>query len=479
MKSLALSSALAAVLAAHMASAASPLIVDGSDFVNSVTGDRFVMVGLAYQPAGASGYDPNSGVDPLSDADACLRDAAVMQKLGVNTIRVYNINPALNHDECVSIFNAVGIYLALDVNSPLSGESLNRDDPVSSYHSGYLTRIFSVVEAFKDYPNLLGFFAGNEVVNSVKSAQTVPQYIRAIQRDLKQYIANHASRTIPVGYSAADDDTRRPMWAYLTCGDDADSRSDFYGLNSYQWCGDSTWETSGYQGLVDTFSNTSVPLFFSEFGCNTVRPRPFNEIAALYGDRMIDSWSGGLVYEYTQEPSDYGLVEVSSDGDATLLEDFDNLQGQYNQIDITLITSRSSLSASSSPPTCSDKFILLNHAAKFNTSMEIPACPDSDLVKNGIQNPNNGKIVELTSFTTPHKVYTTGGTEVANLTITPLADDQSNTPSGETTSGAGNSTSSNNTSSEGQEGAAVSARGAGVVSAAALAGLVAVMAAFI
>lgn len=38
-------------------------------------------------------------------------DAAVMQKLGINTIRVYTINPAVNHDECVSIFNAVGIYM--------------------------------------------------------------------------------------------------------------------------------------------------------------------------------------------------------------------------------------------------------------------------------------------------------------------------------------------------------------------------------
>lgn len=38
-------------------------------------------------------------------------DAAVMQKLGINTIRVYNINPAINHDLCVSIFNAVGIYM--------------------------------------------------------------------------------------------------------------------------------------------------------------------------------------------------------------------------------------------------------------------------------------------------------------------------------------------------------------------------------
>lgn len=37
--------------------------------------------------------------------------------LGINTIRVYNLNPYLNHDECASIFNAAGIYLALDVRN--------------------------------------------------------------------------------------------------------------------------------------------------------------------------------------------------------------------------------------------------------------------------------------------------------------------------------------------------------------------------
>lgn len=35
--------------------------------------------------------------------------------VGINTIRVYNLNPYLNHDECVSAFNTAGIYLALDV----------------------------------------------------------------------------------------------------------------------------------------------------------------------------------------------------------------------------------------------------------------------------------------------------------------------------------------------------------------------------
>ena len=67
------------------------------------------------------------------------------------------------------------------------------------------SHIFAVVEAFKGYDNTLAFFAGNEVVNDAESAEVSPRYVKAVVRDLKQYIAAHLSRQIPVGYSAADD----------------------------------------------------------------------------------------------------------------------------------------------------------------------------------------------------------------------------------------------------------------------------------
>ena len=62
---------------------------------------------MAYQPGGQDGYKPTEGEDPLSDPDVCLRDAALMQILGINAIRVYNLSPDINHDECATIFNAV------------------------------------------------------------------------------------------------------------------------------------------------------------------------------------------------------------------------------------------------------------------------------------------------------------------------------------------------------------------------------------
>jgi hypothetical protein len=167
-----------AVLAfcAKQAVAVPPLEVQGADFVNPKTGNRFQIVGVAYQPGGSSGYSPGS--DPLSDNDSCLRDAALMQRLGVNAIRVYNVDPKVNHDYCMSIFNAAGIYVALDVNSPLPNEALNNVVPWTTYDKDYLARTFGVVEAFKNFPNTLLFFAGNEVISDVATGAIVPAYIR-------------------------------------------------------------------------------------------------------------------------------------------------------------------------------------------------------------------------------------------------------------------------------------------------------------
>ena len=75
------------------------------------------------------------------------------------------MNPDVNHDKCMTILNDAGIYVILDVNSGNYGENLNRADPSGTYNGQYLTRVFKFIDAFKNYPNVLGFFSGNEVIN--------------------------------------------------------------------------------------------------------------------------------------------------------------------------------------------------------------------------------------------------------------------------------------------------------------------------
>ena len=105
-----------------------------------------------------------------------------MQRLGINAIRTYNVDPTISHDLCASIFNAVGIYMLIDVNSPLPNESLNSSAPWNSYNVAYLNRTFAVVEAFKNYPNTLLFFAGNEVIKDLTTGGICPPYVRVSRR---------------------------------------------------------------------------------------------------------------------------------------------------------------------------------------------------------------------------------------------------------------------------------------------------------
>jgi hypothetical protein len=318
-----------------------PITVQSNTFKRG--NERFFIKGVDYQPGGSS-----STVDVLGDATICERDFAVMQQLGVNTVRVYSIDNSVNHDACMALMQKAGIYLVLDLNTPQN--SLNRNDAAASYNAAYLQHLFATVDAFKGFDNVLGFFAGNEVVNDIPTTGTAP-WIKAVIRDVKQYIAAQSKRLIYVGYSSTDvPESRYLLPEYLSCGDDPLARADFIGTNVYSWCGDSSYTKAGWDQLVAGFGDLVVPVFFSEYGCNLVagnNGRPFTEVATLYGSQMTGVFSGGLVYEYSEEPNDYGLVEIDSSGGVSALPDFYNLQKQYASVKID--TSASGTSKTSAP----------------------------------------------------------------------------------------------------------------------------------
>ncbi|KAI9665039.1 MAG: beta-glucanosyltransferase [Bathelium mastoideum] len=281
--------------------------------------DRFYIRGVDYQPGGSSQV-----TDPIADEAGCTRDIAEFQKLGINTVRVYTVDNTANHDACMNALAKAGIYLALDVNTPKY--SLNRAAPAGSYNDVYLQNIFATIDAFANYTNTLLFFSGNEVINSDSTTNAAP-YVKAVTRDMKQYIGTQGYRSIPVGYSAADVDSNRyEMATYMNCGTD-DQRSDFFAFNDYSWCDPSSYTQSGWSQKVQQYSNYSIPLFLSEYGCIT-NGRQFQEVAALYGTQMTPVYSGGLVYEYSEEGNNYGLVQINGNS-VSEEKDFTALQTAY------------------------------------------------------------------------------------------------------------------------------------------------------
>ncbi|EPS29668.1 putative beta-1,3-glucanosyltransglycosylase [Penicillium oxalicum 114-2] len=276
-----------------------PITVKGNAFFKG--DERFYIRGVDYQPGGSSKL-----ADPIADAESCKRDIKNFKDLGLNTIRVYSVDNSADHDECMKALADAGIYLVLDVNTPKY--SLNRANPGPSYNDVYLQYIFATVDKFARYDNTLAFFSGNEVINDGPSSTAAP-YVKAVTRDLRNYLREQKLRQVPVGYSAADVDTNRlEMAEYMNCGSD-EERSDFFAFNDYSWCDPSDYKTSGWDQKVKNFTGYGLPLFLSEYGCNTNK-RQFQEVAALYDTKMTGVYSGGLVYEYSQEDSNYGLVEI-------------------------------------------------------------------------------------------------------------------------------------------------------------------------
>ncbi|KAI4174952.1 MAG: hypothetical protein LQ343_001979 [Gyalolechia ehrenbergii] len=287
--------------------------------------DRFYIRGVDYQPGGAS-----DAADPIADTTLCKRDIAEFKKLGINTVRIYTIDNSKDHTECMKELADAGIYLALDVNTPKY--SIRRDKPDQSYNSVYLQNVFATIDEFQKYDNTLMFFSGNELINDVPTSNTAP-FVKAVTRDIKQYMGNRGYRKIPVGYSAADiNDNRIEAAHYFNCGTD-DERSDFFAFNDYSWCDPSTYEEA-WKPKVDALSNYSIPIFLSEFGCvETKSGRKFGEIPSLYDEKVTPVYSGGLVYEYTKEgdaaQQKYGLVDVQSPSSVTERPDFALLQKAF------------------------------------------------------------------------------------------------------------------------------------------------------
>lgn len=371
-----LRSALASsMLMAATTNALEPIIMKGSKFFTK-SGDQFFIKGIAYQAdgSGPAGKETTSTkyVDSLADEKDCERDIPILEKLGVNTIRTYSIDPDADHSACMKLLEDAGIYVVADLGVP--AESINRDDP--SWTVDLFDRYKGVIDNLGKYDNVIGFFSGNEVTNNATNTPA-SAYVKAATRDTKKYIADKMSkggRWMGVGYAANDDaEIRVHMAQYFNCGDQ-DGAIDFWGYNIYSWCGKSSFEKSGYDVQVDFFSNYSVPVFFAEYGCNTVggaEGRLWDDTTALFSDKMTGVFSGGLAYMYHEEENDYGVVKITGDT-AKTMKNYDVLRTKLAAAKPSS-TSMSAYEPTNSPASCPDV------SDSWKVAEAMPPTPDSDL----------------------------------------------------------------------------------------------------
>jgi len=313
--------------------------------------------------------EPTDFIDPLADAAGCQRDLPFLQQLGINTVRVYSVNASLNHDNCVQSLANAGIYLLIDLSLPVNG-SIDRASP--AWTTNLLDLYINTIDVFMQYPNILGFNVGNEVVNSAESTSTAP-FIKAAARDIKAYLKSKNSTAL-VGYSSVDgDDTWKiPLASFLACDSESDSL-DLYGLNNYEWCGDSNFQNA-YAGLTGNYAGYNIPAYFSEFGCKDQPPRLFTEVAAMFGPQMTPVFSGGIAFSYFPATvPGFALVNLSSDGTTvTPNDDFNRLKAEY--ANVTFQNSPSQASAGqTSFPSCPQQ------NSTFFASTKLPPTPSDEV----------------------------------------------------------------------------------------------------
>ncbi|KAL3428078.1 1,3-beta-glucanosyltransferase [Phlyctema vagabunda] len=328
------------VTAFHFAAAIPTISVKGAKFF--ADGQQFFLQGVAYQ---------GTPEDPLIDIAQCTADANLMKTLDTNSIRVYHVNPWVDHTACMKVFADAGIYIWLDLDT--FNTTITQDAP--KWTSEQFVAFTEVMDAFQHFDNLGGFWIGNEVINSAAGSGAAP-FVKAAVADMKAYIVAKEYRSIPIGYSAADIAELRPsLQNYLACGDSYEESIDFFGLNSYEWCGSATYATSGYTALQEMSEGYSVPIFFSETGCNVGGDRTFGDQAAIFGPDMIDTWSGSIIYEWVQEANDYGLVTYPGGalaGEPIPIEpDFSNLASEWKKLSPSGVK-ESDYSPSLSAPAC-------------------------------------------------------------------------------------------------------------------------------
>ncbi|KAI9644967.1 hypothetical protein NHQ30_007002 [Ciborinia camelliae] len=285
----------ALIVAASLATATAipEIVVKGSKFFAGE--QQFFLKGFAFQ---------GTGGDPLVNITQCTYDIQLMKAFGTNSVRVYHVDPTKDHTPCMKVLANAGIYLWVDLDT--FDTALHTIDP--AWTLDQFKSYAKVMDAFHTFPNTAGFWIGNEVINSNNNSNAAP-YIKAAVADMRAYRDKMGYRKIPIGYSAADIAELRPqLQNYLACGDPK-TTIEFFGLNSYEWCGNATYDSSGYHNLQNMAENYSIPIFFSETGCIVPRPRTFGDQLAIFGPEMSGTWSGAIIYEWVNEGNDYGIVD--------------------------------------------------------------------------------------------------------------------------------------------------------------------------
>ena len=307
-----------------------PLVIKGYRFFDTATNEYFGVRGVNYYPRPNAGKFDANNLDFFSNEHASIRDRDFPEfvRLNANAIRLYAVDPDVDHTDFMCELQAEGIYVMVDLGSSCPGCEITPAAAPECYPASYKTRGEKIIEQFAKFDNVIGFSGGNEV-NHRSADKTSPNFNAPCQkmfvRDMRNYIASCPSmRQIPVGLVVADHD-REENALYYNCitekeGVEKDplEQAQWYGINTYIHCDDISdpKKATGFNMLRDSFDSYkySIPVILTEFGCTSLGfPTVANEVGVYKGQRTFhdaewmntkdysEYFAGGFAFEYTTE----------------------------------------------------------------------------------------------------------------------------------------------------------------------------------
>lgn len=303
-----------------------PVVIKGNKFFLSKSGTEFRMRGMAYYPRPNAGELANvNNYDWFTDDHEAVwaPHVAIMQDLGVNTIRLYSVDPGKSHDKFMCACAEAGIYVLIGMAAPCENCAILDLEPPKCYPDALFDRMQHVYNAFAVYDNTLGFSVGNEnnLLRTYEKTgiQTMP-CAKALLRDTRNYAASCATtlRQVPIGLDLADILPREQWLEYMDCAIDKNefTRAEWLGFNPYVECDPTTHlqysQSTGLQNLMNVYKKIAYPrpLMFGEFGCNLGKntidgyenQRAFYDAKWMNEEQdMTDEIVGGNVFEFVTE----------------------------------------------------------------------------------------------------------------------------------------------------------------------------------
>lgn len=296
----------------------------------TVSGNIFMCNGARWSPKGVC-YQPTDNVDPLSDDNLATITALLnpdtqygLLNLGINCIRVYQVDPTANHDKVMKLLSDNGIYVLVGaVNSTTAIPSTATSLPAAT-----VTRVKAVADAFHHYDNVLGFSVSNELLDSNDQTNYgLVGIVKQLKQALQSHMKAHSYRAIPIGCCTRDDPSfTYPATEAYVCGT-ADQRMDFIGYNCYRWVVENgTTPPAGtlnaYYDLYNQFKDFPVPVMLTEIGAQCLNGRDWSQIPYIFGAQevsstppnsasanMADAISGCFAFQYYQHTNNFGLVQ--------------------------------------------------------------------------------------------------------------------------------------------------------------------------